>query len=137
MSEQTPNETQDKENKKGLIPFFPDYLLDEIIAWYIALAILVALASLFPAGLEEQANPISTPEHVKPEWYFLFFYQFLKLVPRIVGVLVAGIGIVLLFLVPFLDRSPSRTPRARRAYNALGVITLIVTVGLSIWGWLS
>lgn len=137
MSEQAPNPAHDDEEKKGLIPFFPDYVLDEIIAWYIALAILVALATLFPAGLEEQANPISTPEHVKPEWYFLFFYQFLKLVPRILGVIVAGVGILLLFLVPFLDRSPSRKPRARRVLNALGVVAIIVTVLLSIWGWLS
>ena len=44
---------KDKSNK--LIPFFPDYILDEAIAWYIALALLIVLASLFPAGLEEQA----------------------------------------------------------------------------------
>ena len=137
MSEQAPNTSHENEEKKGLVPFFPDYLLDEVIAWYIALAILVALASLFPAGLEEQANPISTPEHVKPEWYFLFFYQFLKLVPRILGVFVAGIGILILFLVPFLDRSPSRKPSARRVFNVVGVVAMIVIVVLSIWGQFS
>jgi cytochrome b6-f complex subunit 4 len=77
----------DKPDRKKLIPFFPDYVLDEMIAWYIALALLIVVASLFPAGLEEQADPLSTPAHIKPEWYFLFLYQALKWVPRIVGVL--------------------------------------------------
>jgi quinol-cytochrome oxidoreductase complex cytochrome b subunit len=124
-------------SEEKLIPFFPDYLLDEMIAWYIALAVLVVLASLFPAPLEEQANPLSTPLHAKPEWYFLFLYQFLKLVPRLVGVLAAPVGALILFLIPFLDRSRSRTPRARLVATAIGLVVAIAVVALGIWGWLS
>ena len=47
------------------------------------LAILVVLASVFPAGLEEEANPLETPAHIKPEWYFLAVYELLKHVPRL------------------------------------------------------
>ena len=47
------------------------------------LAILVVLASVFPAGLEDKADPLTTPAHIKPEWYFLSVYQLLKLVPRL------------------------------------------------------
>ena len=56
---------------KKLLPFWPHYALSEFIAWYIMLGVLVTLAALFPAGLEDKANPLLTPEHVKPEWYFL------------------------------------------------------------------
>jgi ubiquinol-cytochrome c reductase cytochrome b subunit len=55
------------QDKKKLLPFFPNYILDEFIAWYVMLAILIILASLFPAGLEEPANPLVTPEHTKPQ----------------------------------------------------------------------
>jgi quinol-cytochrome oxidoreductase complex cytochrome b subunit len=127
----------DRPDRNKLIPFFPDYLLDEVIAWYIALALLIVLASLFPAGLEEHADPLNTPAHVKPEWYFLFLYQTLKLVPRIVGVLVPGVGIALLALLPFIDRKPHRTMRDRLVPVVVGVATVAVIVGLTLWGWLS
>lgn len=133
----TPPSSGHGDNEERLVPFFPDYLLDEVIAWYIALALLIVLASLFPTGLEEQANPLNTPAHIKPEWYFLFIYQALKWVPRIVGVLALPVGILVLFLIPFIDRGPARTPRARLLAIAVGLVTAVVIVGLTIWGWLS
>ncbi len=126
-----------KPRTRKLVPFFPDYLLDEAIAWYAALGLLIVLASLFPAGLEEQADPLNTPPHIKPEWYFLFLYQALKLVPRIVGVLAPGIGLVILFAVPFIDRKPERSLRARAVPILIGIVTLIVIIALTAWGWLS
>jgi quinol-cytochrome oxidoreductase complex cytochrome b subunit len=132
MSDQTSPSTE-----KKLVPFFPDYILDEVIAWYIALAGLVVLASLFPAGLQDKANPLSTPEHVKPEWYFLFLYQSLKLVPRIVGVLAPGIGVMILLLLPFLDRSKQRAGRARVVRIVVAIILTIAIVALTVWGEVS
>jgi quinol-cytochrome oxidoreductase complex cytochrome b subunit len=119
------------------IPFFPDYLLDEVIAWYVVLGVLIVLASLFPAGLEAQADPLSTPTHIKPEWYFLFLYQSLKLVPRIVGVLAPGIIVLALLFLPFLDRHPDRSIRARVAPVLIGIAIVVVVIALTIWGWLS
>ena len=132
MSDQT-----SPSSEKKLIPFFPDYILDEVIAWYIALAVLVVLASLFPAGLQDKANPLSTPEHVKPEWYFLFLYQSLKLVPRLVGVLAPGVGVLILLLLPFLDRSKQRAGRARVVRIVVAIILTIAIVALTIWGEVS
>ena len=129
---------EEKEKEKGdLIPFFPHYVLSELIAWYAMLAILIVVVSLFPAGLEEKADPLRTPPHIKPEWYFLFLYQTLKQVPRTVGVLAPGVGVALLFLLPFLDRSPARHPRKRPVAMAGMVILLATIVGLTIWGWRS
>ncbi|UCC89862.1 MAG: cytochrome bc complex cytochrome b subunit [Anaerolineales bacterium] len=125
------------QEKKKLLPFFPHYVLDEVIAWYVMLAALIVLASLFPAGLEEPADPLRTPEHAKPEWYFLFLYQGLKVVPRIVGVTVPIVGGVVLLLLPFVDRNPHLAPAKRPIAIAIGVVSLIGIIAFTIWGWLS
>ncbi len=117
-------------------PFFPNYILDELIAWYVLLALLVVLASLFPAGLDDKANPLETPVGTKPEWYFLAVYEFLKLVPRTVGIMVPIVGLGLLTVLPFLDRKPEVLARRRKI--AIGVATLILAaaVALTVRGFL-
>lgn len=118
-------------------PFFPHYVLDEIIAWAAMLAVLVMLASVLPAGLEEKADPLKTPAHVKPEWYFLSVYQLLKIVPREVGIMAPMVAIVALGLLPFLDRSREVRPRRRLILLLIGGVAAGVTVGLSVWGYYS
>jgi len=125
------------ENKPRQLPFFPNYVLDEVIAWYAMLAVLIILVSLLPAGLEEAANPLRTPEHAKPEWYFLFLYQGLKVVPRLVGVLLPVVGGLLLLILPFIDRSPYADPHRRPVAVTIGVICVIGVIAFTIWGWLS
>jgi cytochrome b6-f complex subunit 4 len=131
----------DKSSRKNangkFIPFFPDYVLDEMIAWYVALGGLIVLASLFPTGLEEPADPLNTPAHIKPEWFFLFLYQFFKIVPRTIGVLMPIVAGVILLLVPLLDRSPKRAYRERIVPISIGIVVLIILTVLTIWGWLS
>ncbi len=108
-------------------PFFPHYIIDEMVAWYVILAVLVVLASIWPAGLEDPANPILTPEHVRPEWYFLGLYQMLKLLPKLVGIMLPMIGIGLLVIWPFLDRSPQVLAR-RRKFVVGGATTIVVVM---------
>jgi len=126
-----------KPDEKKYLPFWPHYLLSEVIAWYFMLAVLIVLASLFPAGLEDKADPFKTPPHVKPEWYFLSLYQVLKLVPRVVGVTLPVISIVLLFLIPFLDRRPVRQPRRRPLAMLVTALVVLAIVALTIWGQIS
>jgi quinol-cytochrome oxidoreductase complex cytochrome b subunit len=132
--------------EEDTIPFFPNYVILEVIVSFIILAALIVLASLLPVGLEEKADPFTTPQHIKPEWYFLWIYQFIK-VPSIVvgpgmlagllGILIPAIGIVLLILLPFLDRKPERRPRKRRVAMAITALIVAIFVALSIWGWVS
>jgi quinol-cytochrome oxidoreductase complex cytochrome b subunit len=127
-----------------LLPFWPHYVLSEFIAWYIILGVLITLAALFPAGLEEKANPFQTPEHVKPEWYFLAVYQFLKVAsvfsplgseaPRLIGIFLPALGMLLLFILPFLDRGPKRPARGRPLLLFLTLTTLVVIIALTLWG---
>jgi ubiquinol-cytochrome c reductase cytochrome b subunit len=118
-------------------PFFPHYILEEVIAWFFLLAILVVLASIFPAGLEEEANPLETPAHTKPEWYFLAVYELLKHVERLIGILAPMVFVVILALLPFIDRNPEVRPRRRPLAILLGIVGIAVLVGLTIWGYYS
>jgi ubiquinol-cytochrome c reductase cytochrome b subunit len=115
-------------------PFFPNYLVDELVAWYVLLAVLVVLASLFPAGLEDAANPLQTPEHVRPEWYFLAVYELLKVVPRIVGIMTPIVAVGLLVLWPFLDRNPEVVARRRKLAVGGATAVLVALVVLTALG---
>ena len=128
------------------IPFFPNYIILEVIVSYLVLAALIVLASLLPTGLEEKADPFNTPQHIKPEWYFLWIYQFIKVPPMVIGpgilaelagILIPAIGILLLILLPFLDRKPERRPSKRKLAMAITGVIVIIFVALSIWGWYS
>lgn len=141
MSNVTP---PDESQSKKLLPFWPHYVLSEFVAWYIMFGILLVLAVTFPAGLEDKANPLSTPEHVKPEWYFLSVYQFLKVAsvfsflgpeaPRLIGIFLPAVGLGALFLLPFLDHGKKRPAGQRPLMITILVVTLVVVIFLTIWG---
>ena len=129
---------------KKFLPFWPHYILSETIAWYIMFGILIILAAFFPAGLEDRADAFKTPEHVKPEWYFLAVYQFLKVAsvfnflgseaPRLIGVLLPAFAGGLLFLLPFLERGRKRPAHQRPVMIVSLVAILLVLAALTIWG---
>jgi cytochrome b6 len=124
------------------MPFVPHFLLRDMVGWYLALALLAALAALFPWELGEKADPFaSAPEGIQPEWYFLFMFQTLKVLPprlgpvegEVAGVLFFGLcGLVLLF-IPFLDRG--RLSRA--VLNALAAVSVAFFIVMTAWGWFS
>jgi quinol-cytochrome oxidoreductase complex cytochrome b subunit len=128
-------------------PFFPHHMLEQGMVIFIVLGVLVLLVMLWPAPMEPPADPFNTPAHIKPEWYFLSAYQGLKLAeyfsflgswaPKVLGILGQGIGILLLILLPFLDRNPQRNPRKRPFVIKLGILALIIIAALTIWGKLS
>ena len=129
--------------EEDTIPFFPNYVILEIIVTYLVLAGLIVLASLLPVGLEEKADMFNTPQHIKPEWYFLWIYQFIKLPSMVIGpgmaaqlagIVIPAIGIVLLIILPFLDRNPDPHPRRRKLGMAVMGLILAVLIALSIWG---
>lgn len=128
-------------------PFFPHHMLEQSMVIFLVLGVLVLLVMLWPAPMEPPADPFSTPAHIKPEWYFLSAYQGLKLAeyfaflgswaPKVLGILGQGLGIMLLVLLPFLDKNPERNPRKRPLVVKLGILVLIMLAALTIWGKLS
>jgi ubiquinol-cytochrome c reductase cytochrome b subunit len=132
--------------EEDTIPFFPNYIILEVIVSYLVLAALIVLATFLPTGLEEKADPFNTPQHIKPEWYFLWIYQFIKVPPfvmgpgvlaELAGIFIPAIGIVLLIILPFLDRKPERRPSKRKLAMTITVLILAILAALSIWGWYS
>ena len=127
------------------MPFLPNFLLRDILGWLAMLGVLVSLAAVFPWELGVKADAFApTPAGIKPEWYFLFAFEFLKLMPAKVlffeGETIAfglmGVGGLLWFLVPFLDR---RTARGQSSplFTVLGVIVIVFMTVLTLLAWLS
>jgi cytochrome b6 len=119
------------------MPFFPNYILRDVLAWYVVLALVAALAAFYPWELGKKADPFAVvPAGIRPEWYFLAMFHTLKLVPSHVlgfegehlGVVAFGLVAVFLVLVPFLDRRASRGERSPlfTVLAALGLVYLIV-----------
>nr|ATX69011.1 cytochrome b [Manis crassicaudata] len=97
------------------IPFHPYYTTKDILGLFIMLTALMALTLFFPDLLGDPdnytpANPLSTPPHIKPEWYFLFAYAILRSIPnKLGGVLALALSILVLALIPLLHTSKQRT----------------------------
>ena len=131
------------EDHPGGIPFFPNYVVKDLAVNAFFLAILVAVAffapMLFipPAALEP-ANPFVTPPGIKPEWYFLWAYQTLKIFPnKALGLAAQGAAMTFLALLPFIDRGRERRPASRPVFVTCFVLGLLLFVALSIWGHFS
>jgi cytochrome b6-f complex subunit 4 len=127
--------TENNEEKET-IPFYPNHVTTEfkVTILIIAGAVLVGiLALLWPIGLEAPADPMETPAHTQPEWYFLFLFQILKYVPKTTGVIIPFVAIALLILWPFLDRRQD-THNARRNRIILASVTMIIIVVLTLLG---
>jgi ubiquinol-cytochrome c reductase cytochrome b subunit len=114
------------------IPFHPYYTVKDIVGVIVFLIFFCIAVFFLPEMggyfLEHDnfvpADPLKTPEHIKPLWYFTPFYAILRAVPdKFLGVVAMGAAIVLLFFLPWLDRSPVKSIRYRGiAYKvALGV----------------
>lgn len=118
------------------IPFYPDHIKTEavvtVLIGIIALAIGV-LALFNPIGIDEPADPMTTPAHTKPEWYFLFLYEILKYVPKSIGSLLPFVGLFILIIWPFLDRKKD-TVGARRNRIVLVIIGMAAIILLTIIG---
>jgi ubiquinol-cytochrome c reductase cytochrome b subunit len=124
----------------GGIPFFPNYLLQDLVSIFIYLACFLGVvffdpSLFFPKEAFAPANPYLTPAHIKPEWYFLPNYQTLKIFPsELLGLAVQGVAMTLLALLPFLDRGAERHPLKRPVFLACYAAGLLLWLGLMVWG---
>ncbi|MBM2850060.1 MAG: hypothetical protein HW418_3002 [Anaerolineales bacterium] len=101
-----------KQAKEQGVPFFPDIIFKDVLVSLLVFVILVSLAYFLGVPTEARADPADTSYTPRPEWYFLFLFQLLKYFPgslEVIGVMVIPtLGILLLFALPFIDRSPKR-----------------------------
>lgn len=126
------------------MPFFPNFLLRDLLLWLIVLNILAILAVFFPWELGQKADPFApAPAGILPEWYFLFMFQTLKMIPahvwfidgEVLGILTFGIAGLLWMLVPFWDRKSARGEQ-NRTMTYIGIFVVGYIIILTILGWL-
>jgi ubiquinol-cytochrome c reductase cytochrome b subunit len=117
------------------IPFHPYYTVKDIFGVAVFLLIFAFILFFWPeAGglfLEHDnfvpANPLATPEHIKPVWYFTPYYAILKAVPdKLMGVMLMGASVMILFFLPWLDRSPVKSIRYRGTWYKIMVIVFAI-----------
>nr|AIG54271.1 cytochrome b [Pampus argenteus] len=120
------------------IPFHPYFLYKDLLGFVILLTALTSLALFFPNLLGDPdnftpANPMVTPPHIKPEWYFLFAYAILRSIPnKLGGVLALLASILVLMLVPLLHTSKQRT-LTFRPFSQFLFWTLVADTAILTW----
>src|ERR671928_1322978 len=123
-------------------PFFPYAVAKDSVMAMIVLGIIVLLAILFGAELGPKADPTTTTYTPRPEWYFFFLFELLRVVKPPALVFLATIGIpticmVLLIILPFMDRNPERHPLKRPIATLAGITTILAMGYLTLEGALA
>jgi menaquinol-cytochrome c reductase cytochrome b/c subunit len=120
-------------------PFFPYAVMKDSVMACITLAVIILMAVLFGAELGPKADPTTTTYTPRPEWYFFFLFELLRVVKPPALVFLATVGIptvclVLLLLLPFFDRGPERNPLRRPIATTAGVATIAAMAYLTVLG---
>ena len=121
--------------EKDTIAFYPYYMLKNSVGLIIFLFIFCAILFFLPkmgglfleANNSLPANPLQTPEDITPLWYMTPFYAMLRAVPnQLMGVVVMASAIALMFLLPWLDKSPVRSIRHKGVYSKLALVVFVI-----------
>jgi menaquinol-cytochrome c reductase cytochrome b/c subunit len=121
-------------------PFFPYAVAKDSLMAVIVLVVIIFLALLFGAELQPKANPTTTTYVPRPDWYFFFLFEVLRVmrnVPKFTPMATIGVPticMILLFLLPFYDRSPERRITHRPVALAAGLFTIAAIAYLTYTG---
>jgi ubiquinol-cytochrome c reductase cytochrome b subunit/menaquinol-cytochrome c reductase cytochrome b/c subunit len=123
-------------------PFFPYTIYKDGVIACVVLAIIILMAIFLGAELGPKADPTTTTYVPRPEWYFFFLFELLRVVKPPALVFMATIGIpticlILLILLPFIDRGPERHPLRRPVAVLAGLTTIGAMAYLTILGALA
>lgn len=131
-----------KEARRAL-PFWPNFVFREIIVWLVLFGVLVTVAVFLPPSLGKSADLMApAPEGIKPEWYFLFLFQMLKIFPAkilfadgdTVAVLLILLGGIFFFFLPLIDDRPAE--RKGKMITLIAFVFIIYAVAMSVWSLL-
>jgi cytochrome b6 len=131
-------------NEARQIKFFPNFFLRELMAWYIALGVLGALAAILPWELGTKADPFApAPAGIRPEWYFMFMFQTLKKIPAklwfvdgdVLGILAFGVAGAVWLLLPFFEQISGK--RGRKLVIGAGVFALAYIIAMTIYAYMA
>jgi menaquinol-cytochrome c reductase cytochrome b/c subunit len=110
-------------------PFFPYAVAKDSLMAVVVMAIIITMSLVLGAELGSKANPTTTTYVPRPEWYFFFLFEVLRVVkpPSLVPLATIGVptlGMILLFLLPFYDRGPERRPERRPIAMIAGIFVI-------------
>src|SRR4029079_6315045 len=120
-------------------PFFPYAILKDSLMACIVLLVIILMSLILGAELGPKADPTTTTYTPRPEWYFFFLFELLRVVKPPALVFIATVGIptlclVFLLLVPFFDRGPERNPLRRPIATTAGIATIAAMAYLTVLG---
>jgi quinol-cytochrome oxidoreductase complex cytochrome b subunit len=113
--------------------FYPDHILTELVIGTLLLFLLTLLCLVFPAHLGEKADPLVTPEHIKPEWYFFFQFRLLKLMGLHTAVVMTGLLVALLVAWPWVDALLERLAPRRDLGVYIGIVGFLGFLTFTVW----
>ncbi|HEY4897597.1 MAG TPA: c-type cytochrome [Solirubrobacteraceae bacterium] len=120
-------------------PFFPYAVAKDAAMACVVMAIIIAMSLVLGAELGSKANPTTTTYVPRPEWYFFFLFEVLRVIkpPSLVPLATIGVPtlcMILLFLLPFYDRSPERRPERRPIATVTGIAVILAMAFLTYSG---
>jgi ubiquinol-cytochrome c reductase cytochrome b subunit len=140
VGQNNPDGVDVKNVERDTVAFTPYATIKDVFAFSVFLIVYAWLVFYIPNYLLDAdnsvlANPLVTPSHVVPEWYLLPFYAILRAIPnKLIGVIALFAAIVMLGLLPWLDRSPVKSAKYRPTYRVFFWLFVVVCVGLGYLG---
>lgn len=113
--------------------FFPDHFYTELAIGLVLMVLLSVLATIFPATLGPPADPLTTPEVIKPEWFFYVTFRWLKLFSRTAALLSMGLIVLAMFCWPLIDAALRRKWKDSEASVWIGIAAVLAIISLTVW----
>ncbi len=138
-----PLEAERKDEKMKELPFWPNFVYREMVVWLVLTGILFSVAVFFPPSLDKAADLMApAPAGIRPEWYFLFLFQMLKIFPAKIlfvngdtlAVLLILLGIVAFFFLPLIDNKPAE--RKGKIITVIAYLFIVYALAMTVWSLL-
>jgi len=113
--------------------FFPDHMLTELGIGLVLMIVLSALATIFPATMGPRADPLTTPEVIKPEWFFYVSFRWLKLFSLTFAVISTGFIVGAMFVWPWIDKFLVKVTGIKEISVYIGIVATFLLIGLTVW----
>jgi quinol-cytochrome oxidoreductase complex cytochrome b subunit len=117
----------------GTFDFFPDHFYMELIVGLALMIVLTTLAVVAPAEMGPKANPLATPEIIKPEWFFYVAFRWLKLFSAGVAMLSMSFIILVMVMWPFIDERLRKTTRIPAISTYIGIVAVLMIITMTVW----
>lgn len=113
--------------------FFPDHLYTELIVGLLLMVVLSTLATLLPATMGSKADPLTTPEVIKPEWFFYVTFYWLKLFGPTFAILSMGLIVFTMVIWPWIDSALRRITGWEEISVYIGIAATLLIIGMTVW----